>query len=72
MKKMKYDYNEECYIGKNPSEMFEVEIWGMVARIKTGTKAQARYAIWTEFHDVYDLTFGEFIKQAKVKIDNGF
>jgi hypothetical protein len=63
-----YSYIEQHgYIGKNPVKWYRVTIWDMGALVKSDSVGAAKYEAWLHFHDAFDISFGDFIKQAKVK-----
>lgn len=50
---------------------FEVELWGITAEQEAETRSKARYLFWLRHMDVLPMTFGEFMRQAKVRRKHG-
>jgi hypothetical protein len=63
-----YSIPQRGYIGKNPVKWFRVLIWDFDVRVKSDSRGSARYEAWLNFHDAYDIPFGEFCKQSRVVI----
>jgi hypothetical protein len=59
------------YYGRNPVKWYRVLIWNFDVRVKADTRGAARYQCWLNFHDAYDLTFGEFCKQSRCVLSAG-
>jgi len=54
------------YYGRNPVKWYRVKIWDFEVLVKADSHGAARYEAWLNFHDAYDLSFGEFCKQSRV------
>jgi len=47
--------------------VFEVEIYGTTAEQEGETRSKARYQFWLRYCTVLPYSFGEFMKNAKVR-----
>ena len=61
-----YDPKQNAYFGKNPVKWYRVLIWDFEVLCKADSRGAARYETWLNFHDAYDLPFGEFCRQSRV------
>ena len=60
------DIPRSALYGRNPAKWYRVTVWGMEALVKADSHGAARYEAWLNFHDAYDVTFGDFCKQSRV------
>ena len=51
----------------NPVRWYSVSIWDFDIPVKADSHGAARYEVWLNFNDAYDISFGEFCKQSKVR-----
>jgi hypothetical protein len=54
------------YIARNQLRWYLVHIWDFEVRVKADSRGAARYEAWMNFHEAYDLPFGDFCKQSRV------
>ena len=62
-----YDPRQGAYIGRNPVKWYRIHIWDFDVLVKSDSRGAARYEAWLNFNDAYDIPFGEFCKQSKVR-----
>jgi hypothetical protein len=55
------------YYARNPKRWYSVEIMGFSLNVKADSRGAARYEAWLNFHDSYDIPFGEFCKLSSCK-----
>jgi hypothetical protein len=63
-----YSIAERGFIGTNPVRWYRVQIWDFDTKVKADSRGAARYEAWLNFHDAYDVSFGDFIKQSRVTL----